>query len=110
MKIEQMCLDSKRVRAKCWTIANVRDGIKTLGANARPRNVDAIVGHQLFVAREIDSRHSVLRPKTAPAPRCAQNREGTCQQMPRSPHTPLVQWLADMTAGNGLAAQLLLRV
>ncbi len=105
-----MCFNGERIRPKRRTIAHIRDGIKTLRSHARARDINAILGHKLFIARQIDGGNGVLRAESAPTPRRAQNAERTRQQMPRPAHSSLADQTSDVAARNPLAAQLLFRV
>src|SRR5438132_3360665 len=68
MKVQQVGFDGEGFCSKGWTIAYVCHGIKALGCHARPTDVDAVLGDELFIAREIDGWHSVFRAQAAPAP------------------------------------------
>src|SRR5579872_1869561 len=75
MEIQQMRFDREKLVAECGAVADVGDGIETLGGDARPGNINAIFGHEFFVAREIDRRHGIFRAVAAPAAGRAQNAE-----------------------------------
>src|SRR5260370_3879533 len=89
MEVQQVRLDGKRLRAERRTIANIGHGIKTLVSYARPCDVNAIFGNQLFVARQIDSGYGIFPAVPAPASWRAQNTERTRHPVPRPPHPPL---------------------
>ena len=61
MKIQQVGLNGERICSERRTIAHVGDGIKTLGPDARPGDIDAVLGHEFFIARQIDGGNGVLR-------------------------------------------------
>jgi len=71
MKVQQMRFNGKRVRTKRRAIADVSNGFKLLRTHPRTSNVDAIVRDKLFIARQIDGGHGVLRSQPAPASRRA---------------------------------------
>src|SRR5208282_1176330 len=98
MKVQQVRLNGKRICTKRRTIAHIRHGIKPLGPHARPRDIDAVLRHELFVARQVDGGHGVLRAITAPAPRRGQNTEWARQQMPSPAYPSFAQQPTNVTA------------
>src|SRR5450432_3824166 len=106
MEIQQVRLDGEQFCAKRRAIADVGDRIEALRAHSRPCDVDAVLGNQFFVARQVDGRHGVFRAVAAPASRRSQNAEWTRQKMPRPADAPIDEELANLAAGDALAAQL----
>src|ERR1700722_13230315 len=105
MKIQQMRLDRKRIGPESRPLANIRHGVKAFVTDASARDVHAVLGHEFFVARQIDCRHGVLRPIAAPAPRSGENAEWPRQQMTRSAYLAFRQQLANVAARNVFSPQ-----
>ena len=105
MKIQQMRLDRKQLRPEGRAIPHISNRFKRFLPHPRARNVDPILRNQLLIPCQVDSRHCVLRPITAPSSRRPQNAERTRQQMPSPAHAPLGHELANVAARNRLAPQ-----
>ena len=67
MEVQEMGFNGKRIGAKCRTIANVRDGIETVRADASLGYVDTILRDKLVVGRQIDGWNGVLAAVAAAA-------------------------------------------
>src|SRR5271169_5970470 len=109
MKIQEVSFNGKRISAKSRPVSNVSDRIEALvvipAANSRARNVDAVLGHELLVMRQIDCRDGIFRTISTSTPGSRENAERTRQQMPRPAYSPFGKQLADVAARNPLPAQ-----
>src|SRR6266481_7391659 len=100
MKIQQVRLDGKRIAAKSRTVPDVGDRVKAFVAHARAGHIDAILGHEFFVVRQIDGRDSIFRPISASASGSRKNAERTRQQMSRPTDSAFGKQLTDVAARN----------
>ena len=105
MKVQQVGFNGEQLRAKGGTIPHIGHRIKAFFCDASPRDVNAVLGHKLFVTRQIDGWNGVLRSISAASPRHTQNAKRTRQQMSRAAHVPRGNQLANLRAGNGFASQ-----
>src|SRR5271166_472371 len=109
MEVQDVALDGKRFGAERWAVADIRHCFEAFVAHAQPRNVDAVGGHQLVVARKVDGGNSVLVAVTAAPTRIAKNTERSPQQRACPADIALRNQLAYFAAGNVMPAQQLLR-
>src|SRR3982074_1006328 len=105
MKIQQVRLDGKRIAAKSWTVADGGDRVKAFVAYARAGHIDAVLGNEFFVVRQIDGRDGIFRPISASASGSRKNAERTRQQMPRPADSSIRKQFTDVAARNRLSAQ-----
>src|SRR5882762_5894016 len=105
MKIQQVGLDGKRIAAKRRTVADVSDRVKAFVTYTRASHIDAVLGHEFFVVRQIDSRDGIFRPIAASASGSRKNAERTRQQVARTAHSAFRKQLSDVAARNRLSAQ-----
>src|SRR3984957_17231101 len=105
MEAQQVGFDGIQIRSKCRTVAHIRDRIKTLAADARPGDVDAVLGNEFLVAGQVDGGHGVFRAVAAAAAWCAENAKWTRQKMARAADASGSEQLANLAAGDGFPAQ-----
>src|SRR5271157_1974255 len=110
MKVQQVAFDGERVRPKRWTISDVGHRLKTLAADAQPRDVNAIGGNELVVAGEVEGRHSVLLPIASSAARSGEDTERPSQQRARLTYFAGGKQFADLAAGDVMPTPQLLGI
>src|SRR5947209_18585201 len=104
MKIQQVSFNGKQVIAKSGALAYVGDGIKYLITNACAGEVNAITGHQFVIPAEVDGRDGVLVSVTTAAAGVGGDTEYPSQQTARAAHFAGGNQIADVAAGDRLAA------
>src|SRR5271157_1259510 len=100
MKVQQVAFDGERVRPKRRPISDVGHRLKTLAADAQPRDVNAIGGNKLIVAGEVEGRHSVPLSIASSAARSGEDTERPSQQRARLTNFAGGKQFADFAAGN----------
>src|SRR5437764_15144472 len=105
MEVQQVRLNGEQLGPEGRTIPYVGHRIKALRCHARPRDVNAVFGYELFVTRQVNGWDGVLRSVPAASSRHTQDAKRTRQQMSRAAHAPGRNQLANLRAGNGFAAE-----
>src|SRR5208283_4938568 len=105
MKVQQMALNSERICAKSWTIADVGHRVEALVSDAQPGDVNAIGRNEFIVTREVDGRNGVLVAVSATAARIGEDVERMSQQRARLRYLSVGNETANLAAGNVMSAQ-----
>src|SRR6266403_3306060 len=104
-----MGFDGERFRSKGWPAAQVRHRIETLLGHPSTGDVNPVLGHEFFVAAQVDGWHRIFRSVPPPSPRRREHAEGMPQQMPRPADPAFAQKLAHLAAGARVPAYFHLR-
>src|SRR5579872_1191342 len=105
MEVEQVSFNGERLGAEGGAIADVGHRIEALLRHAGVGDVNAIFGHEFFVAAEVDGGNGVFGAITAAAAGIGDDAESTAEQVAGiADITFCSNQLAHPAAGNGMAA------
>src|SRR5580765_7012281 len=100
MKVEEVGFNGEGLVAKSRAQSDIGDRVESLAVHACTGEIDAVAGHQIVIAAQVDGWHRVFVSVAAPAPGSPCNAEDTSQKPPGHADLALGQERAHLAAGD----------